>query len=140
MNPVKLVGQVEQLLTEIQGINVELEEPQIFQGSNFDELMTSWRAGDDNNVIHKAGVYILGSDTKVFYIGEGGASKDAPGGTIGHRVFQHLNKKSWRNQVRVICLLPISPREFSKLGEQLALAAHFQSQNGNLPIHQKCWR
>ena len=140
MNPLKLVGKVEQLLTELQEIKVELEEPQIFEGSNFDELMTSWRDGDANNVIHKAGVYILGNDTKVFYIGEGGPSKDAPGGTMGHRVFQHLDKKSWRKQVRVICLLPILPREFSKLGEQLALAAHFQSQDGKLPVQQKCWR
>lgn len=52
------------------------------------------------------------------YIGEGGKSKkNEHDGTMGHRVIQHLYKKEWRTDAINVCMLPIFPREFSKLAE-----------------------
>jgi hypothetical protein len=88
--------------------------------------------------LHKAGTYIIGTETEVFYVGEGGPGNKQGAGNMGHRVFQHMNTP-WMDEARVICMVPIMPAEFSRLGEQTALAIHFQIA-GRLPKGNSIFR
>lgn len=101
-----------------------------------EELITT--ANSSETPLHKAGVYLIGTENEVLRIGEGGPNS-GNGGTMGHRIFQHFKKTEWIHEARVAILLSIEPREFSRLAEQLALALHFQSE-GKLPRENPIWR
>jgi hypothetical protein len=88
--------------------------------------------------IHKAGTYIIGNETEVIYVGEGGPGKPQGTGTMGHRIFQHIKQEIWMSEARIIFLVPIIPAEYSCLGEQEALALHFHKEQ-RLPKYNLRW-
>ena len=58
---------------------------------------------------------------------------------MGHRVYQHLKLKEWKEEIKQIFYIAIYPSEFSRLGEQIGLALHY-TKTGELPKYQCEWR
>jgi len=72
-------------------IKIETDSTISVTGDNLEEISHGLQEKD--TIINKAGIYILGNETEILYIGEGGPSKIGDGGTMGHRVYHHLGKK-----------------------------------------------
>lgn len=118
-------------------LNIKIGAQIIVTGENANDLRENLIVLQGQ--IHQAGVYIIGTADEVIYIGEGGPDlSSTEKGTMGHRVFCHTKKK-WFNDVRTIIFVPIKPREYSRLGEQLAFALYFKSKN-ILPLYNLDWR
>ena len=131
---------VKKTLEEIDSIAISLEKEIYFKGNNLEELNKDIKTGIENRAIHKAGVYIIGTESDILYIGDGGKSnKNEDEGTMGHRIIQHLYKTDWRDDARNVCFIPVYPREFSRLAEQIALAIYFHKYN-KLPSQNKDWK
>ncbi len=138
MNPKKLAAEVIQSLSTHPLLNVAFGSPVFVSGSDLDILRMHLIEKHNESSIDHAGVYIIGSDEDVLRIGEGGKGKRG-GGTMGHRVFRHIDEKDWMTEAREIVFLPINPPEFSRLAEQTAFAIYFQQHNV-LPRYNPDWR
>lgn len=140
MKTIDLVELVKKTINEFFSINISLEKEIFFKGNNLEELNEDIKTGIESGVIHKAGLYIIGTEDDILYIGAGGKSKKTEdGGTMGHRVIQHLYKTDWKENARNVCLIPVYPQEFSRLAEQIAFAIYFQNYK-YLPSKNKDWR
>lgn len=136
MNPITLANQVAEFLSKNPLLSATLGSPISVTGSELNILR--------ENLIKKrpdidhAGVYIIGDEKDVLRIGEGGKGKRG-GGTMGHRVFRHIDTKDWMFQAREVVFLLVNPPEFSRLAEQAAFAIYFRIHN-KLPRYNPDWR
>lgn len=95
---------------------------------------------ESNQSIHKAGVYIFANESEILRVGEGGPDYEKTGtGKMGSRAFRCIKEADWMDEANVIHLIPILPAEFSRLGEQMALALHYQIER-RLPKYNSIWR
>ena len=138
MNPKTLANQVIESLSTHPLLRVAFVSPIFVSGSDLDTFRMNLIEKHSESSIDHAGVYIIGSDEDVLRIGEGGKGKRG-GGTMGHRVFCHINKKDWMIEAREVVFLPINPPEFSRLAEQTAFAIYFQEHNA-LPRYNPDWK
>jgi hypothetical protein len=139
MKPKKLTKQLCDWLKASTMIRAEVGDPIFVTGDDLENLRLNLIEESKENTINRAGVYIIGNEEDVIRVGEGGKGKDDTGGTMGHRVFQHIAKQEWMKQASVVCFIPIHPGQYSRLGEQMALACYFQNKQ-RLPEHNKAWR
>lgn len=86
------------------------------------------KSGVDN-----AGVYIIGNHDDVLKIGEAGKKRG-----MANRIFRQMNE-DWMNKATTVFFVPINPGEFSRLGEQMALALYF-NEHKRLPMCNRGWK
>jgi len=134
MNTKTLADQVVYCLSNHPSLKVTLGSLVFVRGSDLNTLKENLQEKHGETVIDHAGVYIIGSDDDILRIGEGGK-----GGTMGHRVFQHIRTKDWMIKAKEVVFIPIVPPEFSRLAEQTAFAIYFQKYE-KLPQYNLDWR
>lgn len=142
MNYDHFIEEFYESLQSLKLISINAQPPIKVMGDDLESIKKELQELEKKNPrsIDKAGTYFICGKNEVLYIGEGGIDKNKEdSGTMGHRVYKHMASVSWSDEIRVIFYVPINPREFSRLGEQLALALHFSKSN-NLPKYQKIWR
>lgn len=86
------------------------------------------KSGVDN-----AGIYIIGNHEDVLKIGEAGKKRG-----MANRIFRQMNE-DWMNKATMVFFVTINPGEFSRLGEQMALALYF-NEHKRLPMCNRDWK
>lgn len=138
MRPEDLAQKIIQSLRYLNLLSITVDEPVIVIGGDRESLTEELKI--KHNEIHRAGVYIFGTDDDILRIGEGGKGARG-GGNMGHRAFIHINinKPGWTLQATKAVFISITPAEFSRLGEQIAFSLYYEKE-GKLPPHNKDWR
>lgn len=141
MNINEFITEFRELLQSIKTLDINIEPTVTIIGDSIDSIRENLQIIENDKAIsiHKAGVYIICSNSEVLYIGEGGKGRSKDSGNMGHRVYQHLKFKEWKNEIRQVFYVAICPGEFSRLGEQIGFALHHKKTN-RLPKYQKEWR
>jgi hypothetical protein len=136
MQPHILAKKLYESLSEHSILHIKVSHPTSIDGLDRVSLRNKiFLDKSPDNPVHGAGVYIIGSYTEVLRVGEAGMGN----GSMGLRVYRHLEKGLWIDEARVAFFVPISPPEFRRLGEQTALAIHFQTER-RLPKLNYDWR
>jgi hypothetical protein len=126
--------------SNLPALRVKVNSPIKVHGMGREELRKSLIQEDAlNNSIHKAGVYVFANEIEVLRIGEGDPDYNKIGtGKMGSRAFKRL-EEDWVDEASIIYLVPILPAAFSRLGEQMAFALHYQVER-RLPKYNSVWR
>jgi len=134
MHPKRLMEKLCKCLDSCVIIPKTIRVPILAEGKDMEILGLNLNKEQANKSgVDNAGIYIIGNHEDVLKIGEAGKKRG-----MANRIFRQMNE-DWMNKATMVFFVTINPGEFSRLGEQMALALYF-NEHKRLPMCNRDWK